>query len=313
LDKSSNIGDMKTTPAAWKPGARISEMPGAEVIESPLHAVLIGDGPPLVLVHGLTVSAEMYAPIVPALARHHRLVISDLRGQGASRSLPGPFTPEQLTNDLAGLLRHLGLRRAAVLGYSQGGPIAMQLLHDHPDLVARLILVCTYAFNMATRRERFEGRLMPWMFRLLGPRLIGQMIKGANMTGGKPLTKEQAAWLAALVAETPRKTAGRLAQGAMAFDGRPWLPNIGVPTLIITGAEDKAVPPHHGATLARGIPGAPLVAVAGAGHFLICTHPDELVQIIEDWLADFPPPQPSPSRGEGKADAKLTNRGRWPW
>jgi 3-oxoadipate enol-lactonase len=281
---------MKTAAAAWKPGLRISEMPGAEVIERPLRAALIGDGPPLVLVHGLVVSGEMYAPIVPALARRYRLVIPDLRGQGASGSLPGPFTPEHLTNDLAGLLRHLGLRRAPVLGYSEGGPVAMQLLHDHPDLVARLILVCTYAFNMATRRERFEGRLMPWMFRILGPRLIGQMIKGANVTGGKPLTKEQAVWLAALVAETPRKTAARLAQGAMAFDGRPWLTHIGVPTLIITGAEDKAVPPHHGAMLAGGIPGAPLVEVAGAGHFLICTHPDELVQIIEDWLAEVPPP-----------------------
>ncbi len=273
---------MKTTQAAWKPGVRISQMAGVEVIEPPLHAALIGGGPPLVLVHGLAVSGEMFAPIVPALARSHRLVIPDLRGQGASGSLPGPFTPQQLTNDLAGLLRNLGLRRAAVLGYSQGGPIAMQLLHDHPDLVGRLILVCTYAFNMATRRERFEGRLAPWMFRILGPRRMGQMIKGA--LGGTPLTKEQAEWIAALVAETPRKAAVRLAQGAMAFDGRSWLANIGVPSLVITGAEDKAVPVHHGAMLARGIPGAHLVEVAGAGHFLICTHPQELVQIVEDWF-----------------------------
>jgi pimeloyl-ACP methyl ester carboxylesterase len=171
--------DMKTrteaTYAAWKPGVRITEMHGAEVIERPLHAVLIGNGPPLVLLHGLAVSGEMYAPIVPALARSYRLLIPDLRGQGASASLPGPYTPEQLTTDLAGLLRHLGLRRAAVLGYSQGGPIALQLVHDRPDLVGRLILVCSYAFNMASRRERFEGRLVPWMFRILGPRLIGQV------------------------------------------------------------------------------------------------------------------------------------------
>ncbi len=173
-----------------------------------------------------------------------------------------------------------------MLGYSQGGPIALQLVHDRPDLVGRLILVCSYAFNMASRRERFEGRLVPWMFRILGPRLIGQMSKVANVTGGKPLTKEQADWVARLMAETPRQAGVRLAQGAMAFDGRPWLTNIDVPTLVITGAEDKAVPPHHGAVLARGIPGARLVEVAGAGHFLICTHPDELVQIIEGWFAD---------------------------
>jgi 3-oxoadipate enol-lactonase len=276
----------EATYAAWKPGMRITEMPGVEVVERPLHAVLIGNGPPLVLLHGLAVSGEMYAPIVSALARGHRLVIPDLRGQGASASLPGPYTPEQLTTDLAGLLRHLGLRRAAVLGYSQGGPIALQLVHDHPDLVGRLILACTYAFNMASRRERFEGRLVPWMFRILGPRLIGQVSKFGNVTGGRRPTKEQADWLGRLMAETPREAGVRLAQGAMAFDGRPWLTNIDVPTLVITGAEDRAVPPHHGAMLARGIPGARLADVAGAGHFLICTHPDELVQIIEGWFAD---------------------------
>ncbi len=132
--------------AVWAPGASITKLPGAAVIERPLHAVLIGDGTPLVLVHGLAVSGEMYAPIVPALARTRRLIIPDLRGQGASASLPGPYTPEQLTTDLAGLLRHLRLSRAAVLGYSEGGPIALQLVHDqsrpgrapHPGVHLRL-------------------------------------------------------------------------------------------------------------------------------------------------------------------------------
>jgi len=52
------------------------------------------------------------------------------------------------------------------------------------------------------------------------------------------------------------------------------------------GPEDRAVPPHHAAMLALGIPGARMVQVAGAGHFLICSHPEELVQIIESWFAD---------------------------
>lgn len=281
---------MEATDAAWKPGVRIAEMPGAEAIDRPLHAVVIGNGPPLVLIHGLAVGGEMYAPIVPALARRHRLVIPDLRGQGASAHLPGPYSPAQLTTDLAGLVRSLGLRRATVLGYSEGGPIAQQLVHDDPDLVGRLILACTFAFNMASRRERVEGLLLPWMFGVLGPRLIGrltgQMTKLANVTGGRPVTKAQAVWAGRLMAETPRHAAVRLAQGALAFDGRPWLATINVPTLVISGAEDKGVPPHHGAMLARGIPGARLVTVAGAGHLLIATHPEELVRIIEGWLAE---------------------------
>jgi pimeloyl-ACP methyl ester carboxylesterase len=192
----------------------------------------------------------------------------------------------KLAADLAGLSRKLGLRRAAVLGYSQGGPIALHLVHDHPDLVGRLILACGYAFNMATGRERFEGWLMPWMFRIFGPRLIGQMSTVANVSGGRALTKEQANWRAGLMAETPRRAAVPLSEGAMAFDGRPWLPEIDVPTLVVAGAEDRGVPPHHAAMLALGIPGARTVQVAGGGHFLICSHPEELVQIIESWFAD---------------------------
>ena len=238
---------------AWKPGPRIADMESAEVIQRPLHAVLIGEGPPLVLVHGLLVSGEMFAPVVPDLARRHRLVIPDLRGQGASASLPGPYTPGRLTIDLAALLEDLGLSRVPVLGYSQGGPIALQLLHDHPDLVGRLILACTYAFNMATIEERLEGHLMPWMLLAFGPRTFGNVAKFANVTGGRRLTPEQADWLTRQMTETPRRTAAHLARGAMAFDGRPWLQGVGVPALIVAGAEDRAVPLHHAAMLARDI------------------------------------------------------------
>lgn len=283
------------TVGTFTPGSRLADMLGAEVIREPLYAVLIGEGSPLVLLHGLAVSGDMYAPIIPALAKHHRLIIPDLRGQGASALLPGPFTPVQLTDDLVALLRHLELRQATVLGYSQGGPIAQQLAHDHPDLVGGLILVCTYAFNRATRRERFEGHLIPWMFRILGTRVMGQLSK-SGMTGGKAMTKEQAAWIARLVAETPRKAGVQLAQGAMAFDGREWLREISVPTLVVTGAEDKAVPPHHGTMLTDWIPGARRVEVAGAGHFLICTHPAEMVHIIESWFAATAQSGPPPAQ-----------------
>ena len=91
-----------------------------------------------------------------------------------------------------------------MLGYSQGGPVALQLARDHPGLVGRLVLACTYAFNMASRRERVEGFLMPWMFRILGPRRLGAFVRRRpGITGGKPLTRQQAEFVAGLIAETP--------------------------------------------------------------------------------------------------------------
>ena len=65
---------------------------------------------------------------------------------------------------------HLGIDSTAVLGYSQGGAIAQQLALDHPKRCDRLVLACTYAFNMATVRERLEGHLLPLLVHVLGPR-----------------------------------------------------------------------------------------------------------------------------------------------
>ncbi len=266
------------------PGAPLAARAGVRLLAEPVFARVMGQGPPMVLIHGLAVSGEMYAPVADQLAGDHLLIIPDLRGQGRSAAMPGPYCAARLAADVAGLLARLEVRQATVLGYSQGGPVALQLARDHPDLVGRLVLACTYAFNMASRRERVEGFVMPWMFRILGPRRIGALARRRpGITGGKPLTRQQAEFVAGLIAETPRAAGAALARQAMAFDARPWLAEVAVPTLVVAGAEDSAVPAHHARMLAGGIAGATLAVVAGAGHMLICTHPSELVGIIRDW------------------------------
>src|SRR5262245_43649267 len=95
--------------------------------EESLSFTEAGSAPPLLLIHGLMVTGEMFAPIVPDLAKHHRLIMPDLRGSGKSRHLPPPYTVRQQAADVAHLLDHLGIAAADVLGYSQGGPVAQQL------------------------------------------------------------------------------------------------------------------------------------------------------------------------------------------
>src|SRR5512136_1231647 len=85
-----------------------------------------GSGPPLLLVHGLMMTGEMFKPVIEHFATRHRVIVPDLRGHGRSRELPPPYTAAQLASDLARLLDHLGIKSAAVLGYSQGGAIAQQ-------------------------------------------------------------------------------------------------------------------------------------------------------------------------------------------
>lgn len=283
---TAHTGDPTADPpaATFIPGVPLVDRPGVRVLEQPIFARLMGHGPPALLIHGLAVSGEMYAPIAEQLAANHQLVIPDLPGQGRSASMPGPYSAKRLAEDVADLLSQLQMRHATVMGYSQGGPIALQLARDYPDLVGRLILVCTYAFNMLSRRERVEGLLTPWMFRIIGPHWIGAIAQHRPaMTGGKPLTTAQAEFVARLIAETPRAAGAELAREAMAFDGRNWLADIASPTLVVAGAKDSAVPAHHARMLAQGIAGAVLREIPDAGHMLICTHPAELLAIIEDW------------------------------
>ncbi|MFD6664486.1 alpha/beta fold hydrolase [Micromonospora chalcea] len=102
-----------------------------------------GNGKPLVLLHGEYGSTETFAPIRPALATRRRLIAVDLQGHGRTADVDRPLRYESMADDVAALLRHLGLPRADVLGYSLGGGVALRTAVQHPDLIRRLVLVST--------------------------------------------------------------------------------------------------------------------------------------------------------------------------
>jgi pimeloyl-ACP methyl ester carboxylesterase len=240
-----------------------------------------GSGPPLLLVHGLMVSGEMFEPVRAQFATRHRVIVPDLRGHGRSRGLPPPYTAAQLASDLACLLDHLGVDSTAVLGYSQGGAAAQQLVLDHPERCERLVLVCTYAFNMATPREKLEGHLGTLLIRVLGMRRLAQLVVSQ---GAKQLDKERGDWLVDLMGDQDTQLMLSAWRETMAFDSRRRLGEIGCPTLVVAASNDQAVPMHHAQMLHEGIRGSQLVVVDGADHALIWTHPDELVRLSDEFL-----------------------------
>jgi pimeloyl-ACP methyl ester carboxylesterase len=240
-----------------------------------------GSGPPLLLVHGLMVTGEMFQPVIGQLATRHRVIVPDLRGHGRSRGLPPPYTAAQLAGDLLRLLDHLGIDATAVLGYSQGGAIAQQLALDDPKRCDRLVLACTYAFNMATPREWLEGHLVPLLLRVLGTRGLAKLVVSQAT---KQLGKQRADWLVGLIADQDRNLMGAAWRETMAFDSRRRLAEIACPTLVVAAADDRGVPLHHARMLHEGIPGSQLVIIDGADHALIWTHPDEFLRVTEEFL-----------------------------
>ena len=259
--------------------------PGDHRTEGGLAFRVVGEGEPLLLLHGLMAGGTMFAPLEPLLSDRYRLIIPDLRGHGKSGALPGPYDVAGLAADLPALITEAGCERVAVLGYSHGGAVAQQLAHTHPALVSRLLLACTYACNVAKARERVEATMLTALLAVCSPATIaGLVIRAAKPMAAGPvgLTEVQAAWLRRIMGENRSGPIRGAARSLATFDSRPWLNEIRVPTLVIGGAEDEAVPRHHFDTLTAGIPGAAGRLVDRAGHTLVWTHTAEFAAIIRE-------------------------------
>jgi 3-oxoadipate enol-lactonase len=246
-----------------------------------LHYTEHGSGSPLVLVHGVMITGEMFAPVIEPLAARHRLIVPDLRGHGRSRRLPPPYTVPQLAEDIARLLDHLEIESAAVLGYSQGGAVAQQFALDHPGRCHHLVLACTYAHNMATMRETIEGHVAPWLIKALGMPRFARLVISQGLKG---VEKTRADWVVGLIANQDPSLMIAAWRAAMAFDSRRRLGEIACPTLVVAGADDRAVPFHRAKMLHDGIRGSRLVVIDRADHALIWMRPDELALVVDEFL-----------------------------
>ena len=246
----------------------------------PIYFTECGSGPPLLLIHGLLVTGEMFRDVTGPLAENHRLIVPDLRGSGGSRNLPPPYTVKQQASDLAQLLNHLKIESADVLGYSQGGPVAQQLAIDYPTMVHLLILSNTYAHNMGTTSETIEGKSFPFLIRAIG---LGRFVKLARTAMDKE-TRERTEWLSKIMSEQDQRIMIIAWKEAMAFDSRTELGKIKCPTLIIAAEKDQAVPMYHAEMLHEGISGSKLVVIEGADHDLIWAHPDMWLRTVEEFI-----------------------------
>lgn len=247
-----------------------------------LHFTESGSGMSLLPVHGLMVNGDMFEPVIDHFTMKYRVIVPDLRGHGRSRNLPPPYTPGQLAADLAKLLDHLGIESAQVLGYSQGGAIAQQFALDYPGRCSSLVLACTYAFNMATFSEKFEGHLTPVLLNLLGMKRFAKLVVSQAM---KQLNSDRANQVASFIAKQDRRMMVAAWKEVMVFDSRHRLSGIKCPTLIIAGSKDNAVPMHHARMLHEGIAGSQLSVVDGANHALIWTHTEEFIHLIDEFIA----------------------------
>src|SRR3989454_10373088 len=102
-----------------------------------------GTGRPLILLHGGLGAIEMFGPNLPALAKGRQVIAVDLQGHGRTADIDRPLSVALMADDIAALIKHLGLASADVLGYSLGGGVALQTAIRHPEVVRKLVVVST--------------------------------------------------------------------------------------------------------------------------------------------------------------------------
>lgn len=254
-----------------------------------LAVSICGDGPPLLLIPGLGATRVVFAPLVPLLAPHHRVVVYDQRGIGASQLTPGPYTTEQLADDAAAVLDGLDIDAAAVLGASFGGMVAQQVAIRHPQRVGALLLAAT---------GPGDAHLVEAPDRSATDALLG---KGARTPGdayrlactvlySRRFQEDHADFIAAQVrdrAAHPISARAFQAQLAASRSHDAWreLPSIMAPTLVLHGSDDAVMPLANARALCERITGAQLEAFDGAGHLFFHEDPERTAACVVAFTA----------------------------
>jgi 2-succinyl-6-hydroxy-2,4-cyclohexadiene-1-carboxylate synthase len=252
-----------------------------------------GEGRPLLLLHGFTGRGTSWGRHVDAFAKGFRTIVVDLPGHGRSgHAEPWRMTVERTAADLDDILRELGAMNAVVLGYSLGARIALWLAVEHADAVGRLVLESPSA-GFAAAAERIARRDAD---EALARRIERNGIEAfVDEWEQQPTFASHAAMPAARRARL-RKVRLANSPGALADSLRgagqgtmgplvDRLQDITVPTLVITGALDTRGRPRA-EEVARGIPGARLAIVNGAGHTPHDERPAQFRRLVMDFLEE---------------------------
>jgi pimeloyl-ACP methyl ester carboxylesterase len=246
----------------------------------------IGNGPPLVLLHGYVGDGPTtWRPQLEALSDDFTVIAWDAPGAGSSADPPESFGMAGYVDCLAGFIDALALKRPHVAGLSFGGALAIEFCRRHPAVPATLVLAAAYAgwrgslpAEIAEQRlqqalvladlsaKEFTDALLPTMFSDATPQKsvdeFGATLRSFHPAGFRAMAR------------------------ASAEDLRGALPDIAVPTLLVCGDEDVRAPLAVAEHLHAAISGSALVVLPGVGHLCNIEAPDAFNQAVRDFLRD---------------------------
>jgi pimeloyl-ACP methyl ester carboxylesterase len=251
-----------------------------------------GEGPPLVVVHGLGGAAVNFTLLAPLLARRHRVLIPDLPGHGKTEPLERADGLTAYADHVAALAELEGMFPAPLIGYSMGGVIALRLAVSRPKSVTGLALVAAAGIVSVSRRAEIwlavTGALRPAqiMTRFRGtfarrPRLRWLPFGLWGAVDPPALAPEGV--IGFLEGPSQHTDVGMAGRALLRDDPRPDLDHVRCPVLLLWGSRDRLVPLVDGFEYARRLR-APIRTVPAAGHLLVGEQPHACAEILVDFL-----------------------------
>jgi pimeloyl-ACP methyl ester carboxylesterase len=262
-----------------------------------------GDGPVIVLIHGMAGSSETWEPVIPLLAKHATVVAPDMLGHGTSAKPKGDYSLGALATGVRDVLVALGHSRATIVGHSLGGGVAMQFAYQFPERTERLVLVGSGGL----------GREVNTLLRALSLPGAEYVLSVGTATGLRNASQKAAEWLGriglhpapglveimrsysslgdhetrAAFLHTLRAVIDVGGQRVSARD-RLYLTQ-DMPAMIVWGDRDPIIPVTHAYEAHEAMPGSRLHIYPGAGHYPHCHDPQRFADELLDFMTTTAP------------------------
>jgi pimeloyl-ACP methyl ester carboxylesterase len=247
-----------------------------------------GQGPPILLIMGLSFTLEMWFRVLPALVGSYRTITFDNRGIGRSDIPRGPYTIGCMADDARAVLDAAGVERAHVIGASMGGMIAQEFALRYPARVQTLALGCTSYSGLFARWPHFRRSPgFSWFRtedRVVRERKLRQFLYAAATPEERI---EEDIRIRCGCGWTYKGVLSQLG-GILLWNSYWRLPAIAAPTLVMHGEEDHLIPPVNGRVVAARIPNARFELIRNAGHILTTDQPEITIRHLLGFLKQHP-------------------------
>jgi len=238
-----------------------------------------GTGDPIIFVHGVVTTSNIFPKYVGAYSPEYRGIAVDLRGYGDSEKPATGYSIPQFFNDLIKLADVLQIKQAVWVGVSMGGMILQRLALDHPERVRALVLVSTTDGAMILDKD-IPTIGAPRDYHEVSKNMIVESFPPGTQTKTyQPLLDRIPTWNATVI----REALTSMSQ----FNVHGQLTRISVPTLIMVGEKDDVATPAIAKGIQAQISGAKLVEF-NTGHFMMAEDPDRFRTVLEDFLKGLP-------------------------